>query len=796
MATQCLTYGHNVADGLNVAAFINPHQINVDLLGGPKIAKELCQTSLFRSVQPNVYAIHTLHQAAVRKCALPSKAIAALHKASLSKFDYNDLKTFVRTFDVLSHVEMLRTHVRVGTLQEREDRVTFAKLISQCGFIYHTHFKIKEARFYYEDACDLLRDVCEDEVLAFTLNRLGRVHFRLGDPKSALKSYEEALKMYPKSENGEFAPKANLQDVFVLYANVGELHLEGGDVEKASQYLNDAIQKLQSDDVYKAYTYYSLGKLHNNQGKYKGAIDNLGNAIKILKDVYGLDEGGRQKSTGNCYRDTENNFRLEEFAELRRLTYAELASMVILIGRLHRRVGEYKDALKQFKFVHELQNQIYEGKQDAALSNTLNNIGSVYYRISDYKSAEKYYTKALAMKEFVTKSELAITYRNLGRLYVRLSKFKRGREFLQKAYDLISEHDTKSVDYANTCRGLGLLECQLGNYATSLRHYKTAIEIFENTKDATESVYLTETQNNYGCLNVLLGDYETAIEMFDAALKTQKKVYNDHLNNAFLAITLNNFGRLNSHLGNFQCARDNVLEALRILERVHGKDAKNVPLASTHNNLGDLYLAQGNCQKAKKHYDKAYGMLEHVYGKDAKNADVARTLVNLGSLDVHLKHHKQGLARLKSAHKIQLQMYGQETKNFELAKTLNNLGDVYVKLEDFLGAKEHYEQSLAMKEKMYGQGANNVYLVSTLNNLGDVCIRLKNYKEARNFLYKSLKMQAEIRCNTVNGNTNLIRALRGLEELNRRDVETRFQRMLVAIVAAFACGIVLGKRSK
>ncbi len=72
----------SLAIALNVAAFVSPHRISLELLGGGSyVAVDgPCNLNLLRQVRYNEYSSHRLHQLAAQKGELPSEAIAAVEK--------------------------------------------------------------------------------------------------------------------------------------------------------------------------------------------------------------------------------------------------------------------------------------------------------------------------------------------------------------------------------------------------------------------------------------------------------------------------------------------------------------------------------------------------------------------------------------------------------------------------------------------------------------------------------------------------------------------------------------------
>ena len=81
---QALDYARaqpGLGDILNVAAFVNPDAITLELLGGDMTAvSRLCNMSLLRWVRGNIYSMHRLHQDVRRRAHLHAlRVVAVVH---------------------------------------------------------------------------------------------------------------------------------------------------------------------------------------------------------------------------------------------------------------------------------------------------------------------------------------------------------------------------------------------------------------------------------------------------------------------------------------------------------------------------------------------------------------------------------------------------------------------------------------------------------------------------------------------------------------------------------------------
>ena len=108
---------------LNIAAFVNPDAITLDLLGGDMAAvSRLCNMSLLRWVRDDVYSMHRLHQDILRRDHSPGAALDALERV-LQGFDSGDSSTFALGKHMSVHVEAVVNNARGKVVGKGEHEI-------------------------------------------------------------------------------------------------------------------------------------------------------------------------------------------------------------------------------------------------------------------------------------------------------------------------------------------------------------------------------------------------------------------------------------------------------------------------------------------------------------------------------------------------------------------------------------------------------------------------------------------------------------------------------------------------
>ena len=141
------------------------------------------------------------------------------------------------------------------------------------------------------------------------------------------------------------------------------------------------------------------------------------------------------------------------------------------LGVAYESEGKYKLALSEYKKAHD---------KDQNLIIPIVNMANVYFKLEEYKKAEKYYLKAL--KEDEMNLEAA---NNLASLYIeRNQSYDEGLKYLNKA---ISSRDEIPAYILDT---LGLLYMKLGDKNKSIEMFKEACEKAGDDQDLIEEIEL------------------------------------------------------------------------------------------------------------------------------------------------------------------------------------------------------------------------------------------------------------------------------------------------------------------
>ncbi|OLS23950.1 MAG: hypothetical protein HeimC2_24650 [Candidatus Heimdallarchaeota archaeon LC_2] len=128
------------------------------------------------------------------------------------------------------------------------------------------------------------------------------------------------------------------------------------------------------------------------------------------------------------------------------------ATLLNYLGLSHWSQNNYQEALEYFKLSHDQRNNL-ELVHYKDLTETLENIGSMYYYFNDPETSLYYYEQVLDTlreSDVYESNQLTRLYLNIGKSYLVVKKLGRAKEYVEKALEHVAEEDER-----------GLLEIQL-----------------------------------------------------------------------------------------------------------------------------------------------------------------------------------------------------------------------------------------------------------------------------------------------------------------------------------------------
>jgi tetratricopeptide (TPR) repeat protein/CHAT domain-containing protein len=406
------------------------------------------------------------------------------------------------------------------------------------------------------------------------------------------------------------------------------------------------------------------------------------------------------------------------------------------LGSLFFEMGDYKTAEIYYKKALETRKK-FLGEDHIEFANSLNDLGILYSDMGNYKAAESYYKQTMEIRKNALGEEhpdYAETLNNLGTLYNEIGNYKAAEPYYKQALEIKRKAlGEEHPDYAMTLNNLGSLYHEMLDYEAAIFYYNKAVKIFKQTLGEEHPDYAT-TLNNLGALYHEMGDYKAAEPYYLETIDIRKKILGEE--HPDFARILENLGNLYFDMGDYKSAEPYYKRATYIFKNSLGEE--HIDFAASINNLGVLYSDMGDYKEAETYYKQALKIKKNALGEE--HPDYAMTFNNIGSLYDKLGDYQAAETYYKQSMKICKKVLGEEHRDY--AMTLNNLGSLYLDMGNFKAAETYYKQALEIKKKVLGDEHPDYAM--TLNNLGNLYLDMDDYKSAKKFYKNALKIRTKV----------------------------------------------------
>jgi CHAT domain-containing protein/predicted negative regulator of RcsB-dependent stress response len=451
-----------------------------------------------------------------------------------------------------------------------------------------------------------------------TLNRIGGLHWELGESAEALSSCERALAL--AQEVGDRQGEAE------AHKNLGVARLGSGQSQRALQDAQAAVriwEELGDADGIAAGS-YNLGAAQIALGQMDEALASLNRALEIRRAarnpdlvpliLTGIASIHRERGDGDkaleIYRQALEESRATEdrFGE---------ANVLLNMASIYLRRGELQRALEQFNAALDLLRLL--GNRDLEGS-TLFNLGTTALYLGDVDQAADFYDQALALlRELKNTTWEAYTLCMIGWIHDRREDPEGALEQYTRAYD-ISQAAGERRSLAMALYGMGRSQTALGHPREAVHLLEQAIALFRETDNTLQEV---NAVLELGRAFQALSDTRRAAEDFYHAVAISR----EHKTLMTEAVAQSAVARLERDRGNLPAAAAAIEDALRIIESIRPKVAaqrQRVTFFSSRREYYDFYV---DLQMRLHERDPAGGHLEEALA--ASERARARGLLDL-----------------------------------------------------------------------------------------------------------------------------------------------------------------------
>ena len=353
-------------------------------------------------------------------------------------------------------------------------------------------------------------------------------------------------------------------------------------------------------------------------------------------------------------------------------------------------LGLHDSALRQGKRVLAIAEKTDYKK---GIGQALNNIGVVFYNISQFDSALNYHRKALSIrKRSADMKGMAASYSNIGNTCDLAGDKKLAIEYHLMALNIRkSLQDTLGM--AKSYNNMGSAFLDVPNYYKTLENCFQAIQLLEFSSN--EGVDLAKALNNVGSAYQKLDELDKSLRYFQRALVIQEKLENKQevallLDNiAAIYLLQGQKGKNNKIRTNmFKAALANDFRSLKLREDIQDE----VGIATVQNNLGNIYWELLDFPNALKHLEISL----RINNRLGMKKEIAGSLNSLGRhyelQGQYAKGSEYALAAIRIADSINS---AEEVKN-----STEILSNIYFGLGDYKRSIGYYKRFILIRDSL------------------------------------------------------------------------------------------------
>jgi two-component system, NtrC family, sensor kinase len=254
-------------------------------------------------------------------------------------------------------------------------------------------------------------------------------------------------------------------------------------------------------------------------------------------------------------------------------------------------------------------------KATVAIAAAYNNEGLFYNLSGKASSALDFLLKSLELREQLgIKSDLSETLHNLGTMYYDIGEYKLAQQYFDRSF-FLSQEIKDLVNAAISLNYIGMIAIKNKNYNRALQCFETTLSTFKNSGDIKS--YAT-TLDNIGMAYFRLNEYDKALRYLSEAETIQKK-YDDP---AVLSSTFRSTGMIHFNKGNIAAALNYGNLALEQAQ----KSGFPREIANAEDLLVKVYEAKKDFSNAFYHYKNFNAYHDSIKDQEARKMAIAEQL--------------------------------------------------------------------------------------------------------------------------------------------------------------------------
>ncbi len=390
-----------------------------------------------------------------------------------------------------------------------------------------------------------------------------------------------------------------------------------------------------------------------------------------------------------------NETLIQALAQAKLGNFSELElEIYMLLGKTFRRLGNFRQALNDFRESVNLAEKLFKPETQAA---ALNGIASVYYARGEYQRSLTHLHKALKIQStFSDPRSAAKTIINIGLQYIELAEFPKAIKNFFKALKLTQQNQSDKRTEGICLLNIGVVYQELNEYQRALEFYGKSLEV---ANEINHTSMQCNALVNAGSVQSKLANHQTALETLYEALELARS----HNLLQLETRALDSLGQAFQAQGNISTAIEQHLKAIELSITIGDIECE----IDSRLNIGLEYLLLSDSTQARDHLEHAMRLSLKVGRKKsvAKThellAQVYETLQQPDKTIFHLKQQllsEQEIAKERTDQQVQSLAAQLELERSRHENALYRLGNVAAKKAKEKAESEVFERTVQLEQ--------------------------------------------------------------------------------------------------
>lgn len=317
------------------------------------------------------------------------------------------------------------------------DKKGMTRVLNSIANVHLNLSDFQKAIEYFDECIYILESIGDIDFEAVVLSNRGLAQQQYGDFDSSLKSYLNSLSLLM----GEKKPIP-----YYLFNNIGIIYLEVGNYYTALKYFNEAlkIEEKSATRVEISYTVANIGRTYLYIQDYPNAITYLSEAMITMKDC------GDRQGESQVYSNLGKAYvKMRSFSEgIKYLNKAvkyyreigdrsSVSHTLTELGELYFELNDYMSCKRFFKESLDISMEINDEINEVR---TYMGLGKLYSKFLDIETSQIHLEKAAELAKYRK------SYKELGRIYkLQYDLFKatgdsdKAKTYLEKHHDALNK---------------------------------------------------------------------------------------------------------------------------------------------------------------------------------------------------------------------------------------------------------------------------------------------------------------------------------------------------------------------